>query len=65
MSAARRTAGTWGVAVALAVAVAATGCGVPIDDDARRIADQDVPFGLLDTTTSTTVPTATSTSVPA
>lgn len=44
------------VALALAVAVAGTGCGVPTDDDARRIADRDVPFGLLDTTTSTTTP---------
>ncbi len=62
MSAPLRLAGTWALAVALAVAAA--GCGVPTDDDARRIADRDVPFGLLDTTTSTTVATAASTTVP-
>lgn len=44
--------------VALAGALALTGCGLPTDDNARRIPDRNVPFSLLDppppTTTSTT-----------
>jgi hypothetical protein len=34
--------------IALATAVALAACGVPLDDEARTVRDEDVPFGLLD-----------------
>ncbi|MFP5318532.1 MAG: hypothetical protein ACLGI2_09580 [Acidimicrobiia bacterium] len=42
-----------------ALMLAATGallvaCGVPVDDDARRIPDRDVPFDLLEAGPPTT-----------
>lgn len=46
------------VAAVVGVVVALGACGVPKDDQARRIGDDDVPFGLLDERspeTSTTV----------
>jgi hypothetical protein len=46
-------------AAAAGAAVALAACGVPMDDNTRRIADRDVPFGLLDRPPSTTTSTTT------
>lgn len=50
VTAGTRRAGRTGSAlvVALAVALALAACGVPLDNDARTVGDEDVPFGLLD-----------------
>lgn len=44
-------------AVAAVLALALGACGVPRDDEPQLVNDREVPFGLLDTTTST-APTA-------
>lgn len=67
MTGTRRTtrATTWAIA-ALAPLIAATGCGIPADKNARTIDAKQVPFGLNDpsTTLSTTTTTTTTTGVP-
>ena len=42
-----------GVLAAALVLGAGAACGIPEDGSPRPIADRDVPFGLLETTTST------------
>jgi spore germination protein GerM len=56
--------GSWSpirVAAMLGIAVIAAACGVPMDDEARRIADADVPYQLTATTPPPTAPATTST----
>jgi hypothetical protein len=53
------------VAATVVAGLALTACGVPTDDGAHTVSDADVPFRLLDTTTtSTTRPASTATSLP-
>jgi len=46
--------GCVGVILAIALLCVLAGCGVPADPAPRDIPAEDVPFGLLDTTTTTT-----------
>jgi len=45
------------VAVCVFTGAVLGACGLPEDDEPRMISDGDVPFGLLETTTSTSVST--------
>jgi hypothetical protein len=45
--------------VATLVIAMLASCGVPQDDEPRVVPDGDVPFGLLETTTSTRLVTTT------
>jgi len=48
-----------GAALAAAVALGLTGCGVPIDKQPAALSRHGIPFGLLNPTSATSSPTAT------
>lgn len=49
----RHWTGPGAVTWALCLGLVAGACGVPVDSDARVVADEDVPYGLLSATTTT------------
>ncbi len=49
-----RPPGAWVLAAALGAAAVLAGCGVPVEDTAHVIADDDLPFGLAGESTTTT-----------
>lgn len=50
-----RSPGAWVLAAALGAAAVLAGCGVPVEDTAHVIADDDLPFGLAGESTTTTI----------